>query len=291
MYTCMLNDMGGVVDDLMVYPSVGAPDCQRVVLNAATAEADLAWIGGITERRAFGVTVKPRRDLAVIAVQGPSAVQAIASALPSVEAAAGALSSFRFATSGALLVARTGYTGEDGFEVILPADDAPDLWTRLVASGAVPCGLGARDTLRLEAGLSLYGQDLESTISPLESGLAWTVDLRSAREFIGREALERQRAAGGLRQMLGLVLLEPGVMRAHQTVRTPFGDGLVTSGTFSPTLETSIGLARLPAGVTAGDRAEVALRGRYAPVRVVHPRFVRQGKILVSAEVDGHSKN
>jgi aminomethyltransferase len=176
-------------------------------------------------------------------------------------------------------VARTGYTGEDGFEVLLPADGAVELWTRLNDIGVQSCGLGARDTLRLEAGMNLYGQDMDETVSPLESGLAWTVDLPSERDFVGKAALAARPPS---RQLTGLVLVDKGgVLRAHQVVRTDRGDGEITSGTFSPTLNQSIALARLPAGVAAGDMVRVVVRDRELAARVVKPPFARNGKALV----------
>jgi aminomethyltransferase len=181
---------------------------------------------------------------------------------------------------GELFVARTGYTGEDGFELVVTAVDAEALWQALRAAGVAPCGLGARDTLRLEAGMNLYGQDMDETVSPLESGLGWTVDLRSDRDFVGKRALLLQPAT---RQLVGLVLQDRGgVLRAHQHVHTDRGDGEITSGTFSPTMQTSIALARLPLGVAPGDIVEVRVRERRLRARVVKPPFVRHGKVLVS---------
>ena len=179
------------------------------------------------------------------------------------------------------MIARTGYTGEDGFEIVLPASAAADLWTRLRDAGVAPCGLGARDTLRLEAGMNLYGQDMDETVTPQESGLAWTVDLTSPRDFIGKSALSAQPPA---RQLVGLVAIDKGgVLRAHQRVHTDRGDGEITSGTFSPTLNQSIALARVPAGVVAGDRVTVVVRDRELAARVVKPPFVRNGKVLAGA--------
>jgi aminomethyltransferase len=178
------------------------------------------------------------------------------------------------------MLARTGYTGEDGFEMMLPADKAGQWWDRFVEAGAAPCGLGARDTLRLEAGLNLYGQDMDEDVAPLAAGLGWTVAFEPAeRDFIGREALETQRAEGVDQRFVGLLLEDKGILRAHQPVKTDSGDGIVTSGGFSPTLERSIGLARIPAG--DADYCQVEIRGRPARARIVKPPFVRKGKILV----------
>ncbi|MFU8821126.1 MAG: glycine cleavage system aminomethyltransferase GcvT [Gammaproteobacteria bacterium] len=274
LYTCMLNEDGGVIDDLIVYYL--GPERFRLVVNAATRAKDLAWL----ERQAAGagLSVLERPELAMLAVQGPNA-RAKAAALLRAEGRAAALElePFTAVQVGELFVARTGYTGEDGWEIILPGDQAAEAWRALVAAGIRPCGLGARDTLRLEAGMNLYGQDMDETTSPLESGLGWTVAWEPAeREFIGRAALEAQRAAGPGRRLVGLLLEDRGVLRAHQRIVTATGEGEVTSGTFSPTLGRSIGFARVPAG--AGERVQVDVRGRLLEARVVRPPFVRNGK-------------
>jgi aminomethyltransferase len=174
-----------------------------------------------------------------------------------------------------MFIARTGYTGEDGFEIMVPAKAAPFLWQALQEQGVAPIGLGARDTLRLEAGMNLYGQDMDESVSPLESGLAWTVDLASPRDFIGKQALTSQPVA---RQLTGLLLLDKGVLRSHQKVITPHGEGEITSGGFSPTLNQSIALARLPEGIAAGDTVQVDIRGKLLNAQVVRYPFVRNGK-------------
>jgi aminomethyltransferase len=178
-------------------------------------------------------------------------------------------------------IARTGYTGEDGWEVMLPATDGPAFWAALRQAGVVPCGLGARDTLRLEAGMNLYGNDMDENLSPLESGLTWTVAFDPPeRDFIGRAALEAQRRAGVPRKLVGLVLEDRGVLRSHQKVIVPgAGEGELTSGTFSPTLEQSIGFARVPAAAT--DRVQVDIRGKLLSARIVKYPFVRHGKSLL----------
>jgi aminomethyltransferase len=288
LYSCLLRPDGGVIDDLIAYRLgaeaglAGIP--YRLVVNAATALGDLAWMEQVRRERgldgAGGMALQLRADLALIAVQGPAARARVAQAVPQLAVAVQGLDVFCAAAVGEWFVARTGYTGEDGCEIALPAAQAPALWQALAAAGVVPCGLGARDTLRLEAGMNLYGNDMDATVSPLESGLAWTVDLRSPRDFIGRTALERQRAGGPLRQFLGLKLLGRGVLRAHQAVQTPQGPGQITSGTFSPTMDCSIGLARLPAGVKPGDEVAVDLRSGPAPALVCRLPFVRQGKVL-----------
>jgi aminomethyltransferase len=279
LYTAMLNEAGGCVDDLIVY--FFAEDRYRVVLNAGVAEKDLAWIEAARAARGFSVTITPRRDLAMIAVQGPNARAKFWEVRPQTRAATEPLGAFFAADLGTSFVARTGYTGEDGFEVMVPAEQSAALWRQLTAAGVAPCGLGARDTLRLEAGMNLYGQDMDESISPLEAGLGWTVDMSGQREFIGRAALEQLKATGRLRKLVGLRLLDKGVLRAHQAVETPHGPGEITSGTFSPTLQFSIALARVPGAVALGDNLKVDLRGRPAQVQVVKYPFVRHGKALI----------
>ncbi|HZP67862.1 MAG TPA: glycine cleavage system aminomethyltransferase GcvT, partial [Rudaea sp.] len=273
LYSCMLNERGGVIDDLIIY--FLAEDFFRVVVNAATRDKDLAWI----ERQAqpFGVKVTERRDLAMIAVQGPNARAKVQSLLsPAVREKAAKLGKFVACEGDGLFIARTGYTGEDGYEIIVPEAQAVDLWNRLQAAGVAPAGLGARDTLRLEAGMNLYGQDMDEGVTPWEAGLAWTVALDEGRDFIGRTALETQKAEGVKRAMIGLVMDEKGVLRHGQRVVTPAGDGEILSGTFSPTLGRAIAFARVPAG--ALDRAEVDIRGKLVPVRAVKYPFVRDGR-------------
>ena len=279
LYSCMLNEQGGVIDDLIVYCL--DDDFFRIVVNAAARDKDLAWIGA--RAQGFGVKLLERRDLAMLAIQGPQARERSA-ALLTAEAAWAVLELQPFfgAQIGEWLVARTGYTGEDGFEIMLPVGEAASVWQRLNAAGVRSCGLGARDTLRLEAGMNLYGNDMNEQTNPLESGLAWTVAFDPPeRDFVGRAALEAVRAQGPARKLVGLVLDERGVLRSHQRVLVPdVGEGEVTSGTFSPTLERSIGLARVPAA-TAGT-VQVEVRGRPLPARVVRVPFVRHGKALIS---------
>ncbi len=277
LYSCMLRPDGGVIDDLIA--CFIDERWFRLVVNAGTADKDIAWIK--EHAKPMGVAVVPRRDLAMIAVQGPNArAKATPLLAEACRAPAAALGNFFGTVCDEWFVSRTGYTGEDGFEIALPAEFASDLWQSLQAAGVVPCGLGARDTLRLEAGMNLYGNDMDETVSPLESGLAWTVALEGTRDFVGKEALEKQRVAGPPRKLTGLLLLERGVLRSHQKVFAgAAGDGEVTSGTFSPTLERSIGLARLPASV-AGT-VEVDIRGKRMPARLVKPPFVRNGKAMI----------
>ncbi len=277
LYSCLLDFSGGVIDDLIVY--FLGENRFRMVFNAGTADRDLAWLDAQRARYAPGLDVVPRRDLAIIAVQGPNAREKVWRALPHARDATERLHHFQATEAGELLVARTGYTGEDGFEIMLPAARATDFWNNLRAHGIAPAGLGARDTLRLEAGMNLYGQDMDERVTPFESGLAWTVDLGAGRDFIGRAALTvRPRA----QQRVGLVLLDRGVMRAHQAVRCDGGAGEITSGGFSPTLNRSIALARVPSAVAAGDGVEVGVRDKWLRARVVKPPFVRNGKILIN---------
>lgn len=272
LYSCMLNEQGGVIDDLIAYFLTETHF--RLVVNASTRDKDLAWIRRHAE--AFSVQLAERGDLAMIAVQGPRARQQAAALLDETCAAQSlALTPFSALELGDWFVARTGYTGEDGFEIALPAKDAEQTWNRLRDAGVEPCGLGARDTLRLEAGMNLYGQDMDETVTPLESGLAWTVAMDGERDFIGRAALERQKAQGVSRRLVGLVLEDRGVLRHGQRVLTSAGEGEVTSGTFSPTLQQAIGLARVPAACEAA--VEVDIRGRRLAARVVRPPFARKG--------------
>jgi aminomethyltransferase len=278
LYTCMLDEQGGVIDDLIVYYL--AEDFFRLVVNAATREKDLAWINA--QAAPFGVSVTERPELAMIAVQGPNAREKVIGLL-SADTAPAARKIGKFVATEAvtqdgvpLFVARTGYTGEDGFEIVVAQEQAVALWDALLAAGVKPAGLGARDTLRLEAGMNLYGQDMDETVSPYEAALAWTVALDEGRDFTGRAALEAQKAAGVPRQMIGLVMDEKGVLRHGQTVLTAAGNGEILSGTFSPTLGKAIAFARVPSGELGDVRVDI--RGREVPVRVVKFPFVRDGK-------------
>jgi aminomethyltransferase len=279
LYSCMLQEDGGVIDDLIVY--FFSDTKYRIVVNAGTAEKDLAWMR--LQAANFAVSLTPRRDLAMIAVQGPNARERFWTAFPVARAHTVMLGVFQAAEwdieGVSWLIARTGYTGEDGFEIAVPADEAATVWQKLVEAGVKPAGLGARDTLRLEAGMNLYGQDMDETQNPLESGLTWTVDFKDAnRNFLGKSALVARRDAGKLREFLGLLLLDKGVLRAHQKVVTALGDGETTSGSFSPTLNQSIALARLPAGVKPGDEVQVEIRDKLLKAKVVKPVFARNGQ-------------
>lgn len=271
LYTCMLNDSGGVIDDLVACAVDGYR--YRLVLNAATRDYDLTWIG--QQAPAFSVSVRERDDLAMISLQGP-----LSPPLAEKHGLAGAseLKPFHAIWDETRFVSRTGYTGEDGFEIILPENDAADLWERLYQDDVGPCGLGARDTLRLEAGMRLYGSDMDETVTPLECGLSWTVAWKpEARGFIGREALLARLAAGIPTRFVGLVLEDKGILRSHQRVLVEnTGEGVTTSGGFSPTLGKSIALARVPAAT--GNRCHVEIRGELKRAAVVKPCFVRGGK-------------
>jgi aminomethyltransferase len=273
LYSCMLNAQGGVIDDLIVY--FLAEDFFRVVVNASTRDKDLAWIE--RQAKAFDVAVTERPDFAMIAVQGPTARDKVLGLLSeATRAKAAKAGKFVAAQGDDLFIARTGYTGEDGFEIIVPEASAVALWEKLEAAGVKPAGLGARDTLRLEAGMNLYGQDMDETVTPWEANLGWTVSLDEGRNFIGRDVLERQKAEGVKRVMVGLVMDDKGVLRHGQRVVTPLGDGEILSGSFSPTLGKSVAFARVPAG--AAGMLEVDIRGKRVPVRVVKYPFVRDGK-------------
>jgi aminomethyltransferase len=279
LYSCMLLPSGGVIDDLIVY--FISDRWFRVVVNGSTRDKDLAWIG--RHAQAFDVSVELRRDLAMIAIQGPKAREkTLALLAPAERIAAGELAHFFAAAVDDWFIARTGYTGEDGFEVMLPAVEAVKTWNELRAQGIEPAGLGARDTLRLEAGMNLYGNDMDENHHPLESGLAWTVAFEPGdRDFIGRQALESLRRTSR-DELVGLLLEERGVLRSHQKV-VPAGE--VTSGTFSPTLNRSIALARVPR--TTASSVQVEIRGKLHAASIVKPPFVRDGKALISVQPAG----
>lgn len=275
LYSCMLNEQGGVIDDLITYYMDDG--WFRTVVNAATREKDIAWI----EKQAaeFAVAVTVRDDVAMIAVQGPKARDKAMSVLGDAAAAAGELGVFFAAEIGDKFIARTGYTGEDGFEIMLPEAQAAGFWQALADAGVKPCGLGARDTLRLEAGMNLYGTDMDEEISPLEAALNWTISLDEGRDFIGRGPLEALKANGVERKMVGLVLEDRGVLRGHMKVVTGAGEGETTSGTFSPTLGKAIAFARVPAA--AGEQVQVEIRGKLLNAKVVKTPFVRNGKSCI----------
>lgn len=279
LYSCMLNERGGVVDDLIVYHL--HETWYRMVVNAGTTDKDLAWLR--QQASGYELTITPRRDLAMIAVQGPNArTKALPLMSDALRRAAADIKPFSAVFDGEWFLARTGYTGEDGFEIMLPGDQAVAFWNELSQAGVAPCGLGARDTLRLEAGMNLYGADMDEETSPLEAGLDWTIAWQpDERDFIGRRALEAKRDDAGRRGFIGLVLTGRGVLRNHLALFD--GDeaiGEITSGGFAPTLERSIAFARVKPGI--GETCEVEIRGKRLPAQVVKPPFVRNGKSLLS---------
>jgi aminomethyltransferase len=276
LYSCMLNENGGVIDDLIVYYL--SDEYYRMVINAGTTEKDIAWIN--SQINDFAVSVEPQLNLAMIAIQGPNARAKLFEAMPGVEQVAGNLKPFNAVSLGGLFIARTGYTGEDGFEIMLPEKSAEFTWKMLLEVGVKPCGLGSRDTLRLEAGMSLYGAEMNDEVSPLEAGLAWTVDLNNKnRQFIGKKALAKLKDEGVKKTIVGLVLEGKGVIRNHQKVITELGDGEVTSGSFSPTMGRAIALASVPIGATG--LCEIEIRKNKVSAKIIKPPFVRNGKILV----------
>lgn len=281
LYSGMLKEDGNVIDDLIVYYMHDT--FYRVVVNAGTRDKDMVWIE--KQAQPFGVNVNERHDLAMVAVQGPSAREMAHAVMSTAQAEAAAkLQPFFGVESDGLFIARTGYTGEDGYEIMVANGQAAKLWQDLLQQGVRPCGLGARDSLRLEAGMNLYGSDMDETTSPLESGMGWTIAWEpQGRNFIGRKALEAQRKQGGLNRLVGLVLLDKGVLRSHQTViwnGDPVGE--TTSGGFSPTLGRSIALARVAAEVT--DECQVEVRGKMLLCQVVKPPFARHGKTCIKID-------
>lgn len=278
LYSCMLNAQGGVVDDLIVYYFSGSS--YRIVVNAATRAKDIAWMQ--QQLQGFNAQLTERSDLAMLAVQGPNARAKIFSLMPADEIAiAEQLKPFTGAQIGSWFIARTGYTGEDGFEMMFPAEQAGKVWDALLNAGIAPAGLGARDTLRLEAGMNLYGTDMDETTSPLTSGLGWTIAWEpKERDFIGRKALEAEKTAGAQQKLVGLVLEGKGVLRNHMRVSCEAGEGEITSGTFSPSLGLAIALARVP--IACGEQCSIDIRGKLYPAKVVKPVFVRHGQSVLS---------
>ncbi|CAK9884306.1 MAG: Aminomethyltransferase [Candidatus Erwinia impunctatus] len=278
LYTGMLNASGGVIDDLIVY---FFDETQfRLVVNSATREKDLAWIQKQAQPYAVDITV--RDDLSLIAVQGPEAQKKAQTVFSEQQRQAVAgMKPFFGVQSDGWFIATTGYTGESGYEIALPNDQVSDIWRKLLAAGVAPAGLGARDTLRLEAGMNLYGQEMDESISPLAANMGWTIAWQPAeRDFIGRAVLEKQREARTER-LVGLLMTEKGVLRGGYPVRFTdqngqIAEGVITSGSFSPTLGCSIALARVPDGI--GSEAVVEIRHRGVPVKVTQPIFVRAGK-------------
>ncbi len=275
LYTCMLAENGGILDDLLVYKL--RENDYRLVVNCATRASDIAWI--MQQSSGYSVAITEQPTLAMLALQGPHAIAKADCILPAAfQGRCAGLVRFQSIHLDGWLVARTGYTGEDGLEIILPAAAAPTFWQNALAQGFKPCGLGARDSLRLEAGLNLYGQDMDNTVSPFESNLGWTVALSSEdRNFIGKAALKQQQHHGIPSQLVGIVLLDKGVLRAHQIVSIPdLGQGITTSGGYSPSLKCAIGLARIPIG--QASTGFVAIRHSQHPIKIVAPPFIRNNK-------------
>jgi len=285
LYSCMCNSAGGVIDDLIVYAM--RDDWYRMVVNSSRRETDTDWIRARRDEAFSSVEITERQDLSLVAVQGPKAEELLPPLLGSAAAeTVNGLKGFQAAVVaselGELFVGKTGYTGEGGYEIALPNEAAEGFWNAVVGAGARPCGLGARDTLRLEAGLNLYGNDMDEATTPLEAGLAWTVAWNpEERDFVGRAALEKQRAEGPPRKLIGLVLEGKGVLRSHQEVRFPGREvsGEVTSGTFSPTLQKGIAFARVPAEVAEpGTECAVVVRNKELPAQLVKYPFVKNGE-------------
>ncbi len=275
LYSCLLNPQAGIIDDLIVYRL--GDNVYRCVVNAGTAVKDEQWLQSQAE--SYQVTIKPRHDLSLLAVQGPQTFKKLANILPSTTVKTlESLSPFHFVTDNDWVIAKTGYTGETGVEIMLPNDQVIDLWDRLIREGVRPIGLAARDSLRLEAGLNLYGQDMDETVSPDESNLSWTIDLKDPeRHFIGKEALLAKRQQGVTKQLVGVMLLEKGVCRPHMVVHVKndqdWLEGTLTSGSYSPTLNVGIGLARIPVG--SFQTAQIDIRGKQIPAKFIKLPFYR----------------
>lgn len=277
LYSAMLNNEAGVIDDLIVYYL--DDDFYRMVVNAATRVKDIEWI---TKQSAeINIDIVERDDLSMVAVQGPKSREKVGGVLSKdTSEKASQLKPFFGAQLEEMFIARTGYTGEDGYEIMLPNMQVAEFWDKLLAVGVKPIGLGARDTLRLEAGMNLYGTDMDETISPLEAAMAWTIAWKPEdRNFIGRDKLEEQKSNGPTQKLVGLILEDKGVLRGKQKVITSFGEGEITSGSFSPTLNKAIAFARIP--VEAEDQCKVEIRGKHLDVKIVKPPFVRNGKSLI----------
>ncbi|MFC4892179.1 glycine cleavage system aminomethyltransferase GcvT [Pseudofrancisella aestuarii] len=276
-YGCMLNADGGIVDDLIVYKI--NDNFFRLVINAGNRASDFEWIK--QNSSGYDVEITPKENLAIIAVQGPKASEVLSKTLDkAVSERVLSLNPFNFLFHDEWMFARTGYTGEDGFEIAVPRDEAVSFWNDLVANGANPCGLGARDTLRLEAGMHLYGSDMNTSTSPLDRGLGWSVDLKDEnRDFIGKSAVLKRKAEGVDTKWVGVVLKSKGVLRAgQQIVFDNGGVGFITSGSFSPTLKYSIALAYVP---KEANNPQVVIRDKHLPVEIVKPKFVKNGKSLI----------
>lgn len=276
-YGCMLNHHAGIVDDLITY-KVNAEHF-RIVVNAGNRESDVAWFS--ENAKDFDVTIAPQTDLAIVAVQGPKAVEVFKRVVTKeIATEIETLNPFSFKFFSKWMIARTGYTGEDGFEVILPAAQVKKFWNSLLENGAKPAGLGARNTLRLEAGMHLYGADMDTSTTPLERGLGWSIDLSDQhRDFIGKKAYLTKKIQGVDTKWVGVVLKVKGVLRAGQEIDFDNGKkGYITSGSFSPTLKVAIALAYVP---KQANNPVVNIRGKELEVELVKPKFVKNGKSLI----------
>lgn len=282
LYTAMLNPQGKILDDLIVYQRDGS---YRLVTNCATREKDLKWIR--EQAQPFDCRVQEQPDLAIIAVQGPDAIRLAKSVLPAEDGEfIDGLGSFESLSRGDLFIATTGYTGERGLEFILPSEAAPEFWKDLLKAGVSPIGLGARDTLRLEAGMNLYGSDMDESVTPLESNMGWTLAFSDDRDFVGKGSLCKQLDGGVTQSLIGLIMTDKGVLRSGYPVflgDSPVGN--ITSGIFSPTLGHSIALARVRlseagvAEINSSDKTlQVEIRNKLCKVEIVRPPFVRNGK-------------
>ena len=276
LYSTMLNDNGGIIDDLIVYKRTD--NSYRIVVNAATREKDLAWF----EKQAFNfaVQITERQKLAMLAVQGPNAINTCLKVLPKdISQHLATLAKFSCIDADDYFIGRTGYTGEDGVEILVAEHDVIDLWNSLLQAGVTPCGLGARDTLRLEAGMHLYGQDMNDEVIPLECGLGWSVR-KTDTNFIGSNALQQQRLAGITKKMTGVVLTERGILRHGQELIDENGlTGIITSGSFSPSAEVAIGMAIVDKNF--GGNVKVKIRKKELLVKCIKLPFVRNGKVLI----------
>ena len=283
-YSAFLTERGTYVDDLLVYRR--APDSFMLVVNASNTPKDFAWA---KSHVSGNLKVEDKtEDYALLSVQGPRAValcQRVCSANLS------DIPYYAFRTMNVLgapaLVSRTGYTGEDGFELMVPAAEAEKVFRKLLeegrADGVLPCGLGSRDTLRLEAKMALYGNDIDETVTPWEADLAWTVKMKKG-DFIGRDALEKQKQQGVPRKLVGFDMTDRGIARHGYPAQTQAGAGVVTSGTHSPTFGHPIGLALLPASASeVGSEFSVDIRGRQARAKVVETPFYKRKKEEVPA--------
>lgn len=275
-YTSMLNEDGGIIDDLIVY--FFSETSYRLVVNSATRDRDMAWIEKVAGD--FDVVINERDEFGMLALQGPEATDKIKTVLTDAQfAEIDGMKPFVGKDVGDYFIATTGYTGEKGYEIVVPAEKLVSLWDTLLNADVAPCGLGSRDTLRLEAGMNLYGQDMDENVTPLESNMGWSVAFEPAdRDFIGRKALEQKKAEGH-HKLVGLVMEGKGVLRHGQKVLIEGGEGMITSGTFSPTLGFSVALARVPSSI--GETAEVEMRKKQVPVKVVKPGFVRNGQSVL----------